>query len=731
MNPRNIVFRVDASLKIGTGHVMRCLTLAEALRDRGCECKFICREHPGNLIDLISERGFTTHGLPLTDVTRGLGQEHDLPAHAAWLGADWRTDAAQTLKAMGNVTVDWLVIDHYAIDERWERELRSACRRLMVIDDLADRNHDCDLLLDQNLVDGWQDRYRGKVPETCALLLGPEYALLQPLYANLHDRVPPREGPIRRILVYFGRADTDNLTGMTISAFGSLKTEDISMDAVIDPASPHIASIRKLAGRDKRISLHERLPSLAPLMTRADLAIGASGATSWERCCLGLPSAVITLAENQRPIAAELHKLRLVQCLGHKDEVDKHAMTEILRRLMENGLESGWSERCGHAVDGKGTSRVSSILVVGDINSLHARPATLNDERIVLCWSNVSSTHTKNSTRDIPQSTETTKGFRKYLREIDNYRVFIVETSSSITVSMVCFSRHKTSWSIWILHLPHLGSFIKDDMALEEALLALRKSSAEVLIFSGMQNDNMAPMSAAKRYARYANSTRQKRLEIAVCTDRGSWINASVPKLILGWLTEGHSVSWSHDASTLPGGDLCFYLSYGRIVDAKTRSRYRNNLVVHASDLPKGRGWSPASWLILEGVERLPLTLLEAVDAVDAGPIYLQKWIPLHGAELIDDWRDLIADATIDLARSFVSKHPEILHEAREQTGDSSSYPRRRNKDSELDSTKTLAEQFNHLRIVDNKDYPAFFKHKGQEFILKIYRRPSSGGRNS
>jgi UDP-2,4-diacetamido-2,4,6-trideoxy-beta-L-altropyranose hydrolase len=731
MNPRKIVFRVDASLEIGTGHVMRCLTLAEALRDRGCESTFICREHPGNLIDLISERGFTALGLPAVDVTQDLGHELNLPAHAAWLGADWRTDAAQTRMAMGDITADWLVIDHYAIDERWERELRPACRRLMVIDDLADRNHDCDLLLDQNLIEGWQDRYRGNVPENCALLLGPEYALMQPVYSELHDRLPPREGPIQRILVYFGGADTDNLTGMVISAFETLKSEQVSMDVVINPASPHAEPLRKLASRDGRIRLHEHLPSLAHLMAKADFAVGAGGATSWERCCLGLPSIVITLAENQRPIAAELHKLRLIQWLGHKNEVDEHAMAEALKSLMKNGLESGWSERCGHAVDGKGTSRVSSILVVGDKNSLRARPATMDDEINVIRWSYFLSTCSHASIQNIHHSIEITKKFRKYLRDIDTYHVLIVETSSKIPVSLIYFSRQETSWSIQIFHAPHLGNFIRAEMILEEALRVLRENAAGVLIFSGMQNSSMSPTTVANRHGQYTNATKQKRLEIAVCTDRGSWINASVPTLIQGWLAEGHSVSWSHDASTLAGGDLCFNLSYGRIVDAKTRSRYSNNLVVHASDLPKGRGWSPASWLILEGAERLPVTLLEAVDAVDAGPIYLQKWIPLHGAELIDDWRELIADATIELARSFVSRHPEILHEAREQTGESSSYPRRRATNSELDPAKTLAEQFNHLRIVDNEDYPAFFKHKGQEFILKICRRPSCRGKNS
>ena len=726
-----IIFRVDASLEIGTGHVTRCLTLAEALRESECECHFICREHPGNLIDLISERGFAVHSLSGVDMAQSLMHEHEPLIHAGWLGADWRLDAAQTREAIKDITADWLVIDHYAIDERWERELRPTCRRLMVIDDLADRTHDCDLLLDQNLVDGWPDRYCDKVPDNCALLLGPEYALLQPLYAELHEQIPQREGPIRRILVYFGGADIDNLTGMVISAFASLKTKDVAMDVVINPTAPHAASLRELTTTDSRIRLHERLPSLAPLMVKADFAIGAGGATSWERCCLGLPSAVVTLAENQIPIAAELHKQRLVQCLGHKDEVDERVMVEFLKNLIENGLKSGWSERCTHAVDGKGTSRVSSILELDNKYSLHVRPAKLSDEKTVLCWANFSQKNTNKLTNNSQKPAEIANKFKKYLRDIDNYQVFIVETSSGVPVSLISFSRHETSWSIWTLHSPNLNRFIRNDIALNEALRILRENASGLLIFSDFQNLSVAPLNATDKYAQHTNTAKQKKLKLTICSDQGSWINASVPELIMGWLAEGHSVCWSHDASTLPGGDLCFYLSYGRIVDGKTRSRYSNNLVVHASDLPKGRGWSPASWLILEGAECLPVTLLEAVDAVDAGPIYLQKWISLHGTELIDDWRTLIANATIELSRSFVSRYPEILHDAREQYGESTSYPRRRAKDSELDSAKTLAEQFNNLRIVDNTNYPAFFKYKGEEFVLKIFRKPTSRGKNS
>ncbi|MFZ5589814.1 MAG: methionyl-tRNA formyltransferase [Pseudomonadota bacterium] len=156
-------------------------------------------------------------------------------------------------------------------------------------------------------------------------------------------------------------------------------------------------------------------------------------------------------------------------------------------------------------------------------------------------------------------------------------------------------------------------------------------------------------------------------------------------------------------------------------MDAATRACYRHNLVVHASDLPKGKGWSPASWQILAGAGRIPVTLFEAVDAVDAGPIYLQEWLDLDGTELLDEWRGMLAKATINLVRSFVAQYPDVLKFAREQLGEPSFYPRRRDKDSELTPTKTLAEQFNHLRIVDNERYPAFFRYKGREYVIKVY----------
>lgn len=159
-----MAFRTDASSRIGTGHVMRCLTLADALREQGSECQFVCREHEGHLIGHIRSRGYKAHALPRSSANTSF--ESDL-AHASWLDVDWQTDADQTQEALGSEAVDWLIVDHYALDQRWESALRSSCKRIMVIDDLADRQHDCDLLLDQNYGSS-AERYHGLVSADCA-----------------------------------------------------------------------------------------------------------------------------------------------------------------------------------------------------------------------------------------------------------------------------------------------------------------------------------------------------------------------------------------------------------------------------------------------------------------------------------------------------------------------------------------------------------------------------------
>jgi len=310
----NVVFRVDASIEMGIGHVMRCLTLADALRDEGAHCHFVCREHLGNLIDQIASRGHQVYSLPLCQV----GQHPDniqigkfRPSHFHWLGCDWLTDARQTTDCIGLLNIDWLIVDHYALDDCWEKYLRTICSKIMVIDDLADRNHDCDLLLDQTFGRSNQD-YKQQVPAACTIVTGAKYALLRPEFAALRSyslkrRKEPRLG---QLLISMGGIDKENATSKVLQALkGSPLHKDCQIIVVMGENAPWLENIRFHAKELLwKVEVKVKVANMAQLMADSDLAIGAAGSTSWERCCLGLPTLMIVLADNQEVIASALHK---------------------------------------------------------------------------------------------------------------------------------------------------------------------------------------------------------------------------------------------------------------------------------------------------------------------------------------------------------------------------------------------------------------------------------------
>lgn len=310
----NIIFRTDASLDIGTGHVMRCLTLAQALREQGASCRFICREHAGNLLGLIRQRGFEVQTLPMQVVLQEkLGQQdalgENILAHAAWLGADWQTDAEQTKNAIGDGELDWLIVDHYALDIRWEAALKPHYQKLMIIDDLADRPHDCDLLLDQNL-GRTEQHYEGLVSANCKVFVGPQYALLRPEFAELRQYSLARRATpqLKRLLITMGGVDKDNSTGQVLAALtGCALPTDCRITVVMGPHAPWLTQVRKQAEQMPwETEVLVSVDNMAELMAESDLAIGAAGATTWERCCLGLPTIQMVIAENQREIAQAL-----------------------------------------------------------------------------------------------------------------------------------------------------------------------------------------------------------------------------------------------------------------------------------------------------------------------------------------------------------------------------------------------------------------------------------------
>lgn len=342
---QRITFRTDASLRMGSGHVMRCLTLAESLREHGAQCHFICREHPGHLLELIRQRGFEASGLPLhRQPASGVEPGNDsapLPIHAAWLGEDWQTDAAQASAILAAQRTDWLVIDHYALDERWERSVQPYCQRLMVIDDLADRPHRCDLLLDQNLGRRPQD-YATLVPQACQLLTGPDYAMLGPRFAQLRDQSLERRSTpeLNHLLITMGGVDQPNATCRVLDALKRCELgTDTCITVVMGASAPWLEQVHAAARQMPwQTEVLVNISDMAERMAQSDLAIGAAGSTAWERCSLGLPTLMVVLADNQRPGAMALQNAGAAALIGGIDDIAKQLPVAFEKFFQEDVL---------------------------------------------------------------------------------------------------------------------------------------------------------------------------------------------------------------------------------------------------------------------------------------------------------------------------------------------------------------------------------------------------------
>ena len=360
----DIVFRVDASLQIGTGHVMRCLALAQALAAGRCTSTFICRSHEGHMIEYIRSLGFPVTALPRPDEEPVHGRR--MPKHAAWLGVSWERDALQTCTALGTVRPQWLIVDHYGLDAKWELALRVKCYGLMTIDDLADRKHNCDLLLDQNLGPTPADYFR-LVPPSCRVLTGPEYALLRNEFAQWREFSLSRRKPTTKtILIALGGVDLSNATGRVLRALMAKGLpDDISVTVVLGAHAPWSDDVHRTASEmpfSTRVLSDVR--DIARLMAEADLAIGAAGTSSWERCAMGLPTIVLAVADNQRRVAESLETAGAGLFAGDAESGPSRAAEFSMALLCDATRLSALSQAAAALCDGFGATRIAGVLGV-------------------------------------------------------------------------------------------------------------------------------------------------------------------------------------------------------------------------------------------------------------------------------------------------------------------------------------------------------------------------------
>lgn len=351
-------FRADASLAIGAGHVMRCLTLADRLKARGRACVFISRDLAGNLCELVRERGHDV------EVLRGRGipyaAHEQAPFHAAWLECPWREDARQTRAALGRIGAARLVVDHYALDARWEQAVSAPGLRMMALDDLADRPHAVDMLLDQNLGREARD-YAGLVPATCVLLVGPRHALTGPRFAELRAASLARRArpSLGRILVSMGGVDPADATSAALACIEAARLgPDASVLVVMGRHAPWLDKVRAAAAAmATKVEVAVDVRDMAERMAGMDLAIGGAGGTAWERCSLGLPSIVVVLAGNQRAGARALGAAGAAWTIDSLAELPT-ALPALLALAQDGAELARVSRRAADVADGLGAERV-------------------------------------------------------------------------------------------------------------------------------------------------------------------------------------------------------------------------------------------------------------------------------------------------------------------------------------------------------------------------------------
>jgi UDP-2,4-diacetamido-2,4,6-trideoxy-beta-L-altropyranose hydrolase len=355
----NVVFRVDASYRIGSGHVSRCLSLAKVLADHGVHSTFVCRQLPDLLAARIQSHAHELIELPALQAW-GLKKKADGTADHA--GVEQEEDARQTKNALLGRRFDVTIVDHYALDFRWENALREITSMIMVIDDLADRRHECDLLLDQNYYADLDSRYDGLLTRETHRLLGPRYALLDPQFASARLNLDAARA--ERLFVSVGASDPFRICMKVVDSLHRCAPPFLGAEIVAGSDRAAANDARSLAGGLPSVAVHEYIDNIASVMARCTMAIGAGGSSTWERCAIGLPSIVIIAADNQRKMAVDLAQTGVIVLLGEGKDVSAESIYSALAELRRDAPRRTHMRLDGmNLVDGEGSYRVTKRIM--------------------------------------------------------------------------------------------------------------------------------------------------------------------------------------------------------------------------------------------------------------------------------------------------------------------------------------------------------------------------------
>lgn len=365
-----VAIRADGGAELGLGHLTRCGALAEALSRNDIQVQFITFHCSTAFSNQLESKGVSVKLLEECRASKNyhyelsINDEHTLNETDSYI-FNWKTDAYNTMQVIGGKEVDWLIIDHYSIDKKWENQLRLLCNKIMIIDDIPNRSHSCDLLIDPTYGRSASD-YSKLVPDRATVLAGSRYALLRDAFAQrrahvLQERIK-REGRLERVLILFGSMDPNNYSGKVLAEL-SETAPHLSIDIVLSSESPRLNMLmQQIEQYGDNVSLHLDIDQdmIIKLMSNADLSIGASGSTAWERCCLGLPSILWVMAENQSLIGQQLSKVGAAILMSS----DSSELGDTLSLLLSRpDILLQMSRNAAEIVDGVGADRIVSKIL--------------------------------------------------------------------------------------------------------------------------------------------------------------------------------------------------------------------------------------------------------------------------------------------------------------------------------------------------------------------------------
>ncbi|MBN8811836.1 MULTISPECIES: UDP-2,4-diacetamido-2,4,6-trideoxy-beta-L-altropyranose hydrolase [unclassified Sphingomonas] len=374
------MIRTDASRAIGTGHVRRSLALAHALRELGAEVRFVTRDLGADAGSIIGQAGFPVLQLP----ARNEPVPPSAVPHAAWAEVSIERDVMDTAEVLRAERPDWVVLDHYAFDAVWHNAIRAELgSRIAVIDDLADRMLSADLIVDHNFAPDHRVKYEGRAARESILLGGPRYALLGPAFAQA-ERYASQDPPAS-IGVFLGGVDSDNASAVVLNAIDRAGFKG-PVEIVSTSVNPNLTALQTVAAARPGTSVRTDLPDLTGFFARHSLQVGAGGGATWERCCIGAPTVLLVLAENQLAVVPALVAENIVvspEPLGTRD-VD--AVAAAIRALLDDATRrSVMSERARALVDGHGARRVALRMLAEGVT---VRAAVRDDAERMYRWRN-------------------------------------------------------------------------------------------------------------------------------------------------------------------------------------------------------------------------------------------------------------------------------------------------------------------------------------------------------